>query len=324
MGWFKSYDVPVAVICVGNLKAGGTGKTPVTQYLLNMFAEKYKTAVLSRGYGRSTKGFIYADSDSTANEIGDEPLQLYSHATGRYSVVVCEDRVEGVKQLLLRIPDLQLVILDDGYQHRRIKRDVNLLLTEYKDPFFADWVLPAGRLRECRNGASRADAIIVTKTPVGSKPLAPDFFQKYTKSKTTISYSAIAYGIFRNQEEELSVQQQEKIILVTGIANAKPLLEYLYDKSIDIEQHVSFKDHYTYTEADIHAIEELSKSNSGLKIITTEKDWVKIVPLLKKLKTSAIWGYLPIELNLYSEEQKLLSVIDSKIIQRLQGLTHSA
>jgi len=323
MGWFKSYDVPVAVICVGNLKAGGTGKTPVTQYLLNRFSEKYKTAVLSRGYGRSTKGFIYADTRSSANEIGDEPLQLYSHANDRYAVAVCEDRVEGVNQLLQRIPDLQLVILDDGYQHRRIKRDINLLLTEYKDPFFADWLLPAGRLREFRNGAARADAIIVTKTPVDAKPFIQDAFYTYTKNEITIAYSGIAYGTFRNQNTELIIQPKEKIILVTGIANPEPLLEHLRLKSIHIEKHVSFKDHYVYTDADIHTIEEYSKSNNRLKIITTEKDWVKIVPLLKNL-TSGVWGYLPIELSLYSEEQKLLSVIDSTIIKRLQSLTHSA
>ena len=323
IGWFKSYEVPVAVICVGNLKAGGTGKTPFTQYLLHTFSSKYKTAVLSRGYGRHTNGFLYANEQSTAAEIGDEPLQLYTHAKGLYNVAVCEDRVEGVRQLMKLIPDLQLVILDDGYQHRKIKRDADILLTEYKDPFFSDLVLPAGRLREFRAGAGRADAVIVTKTPAGAKQLDAASFYKYTKKKINISYTGIQYGLFRNEKDSIDLLG-EKIVLVTGIANPFPLLEYLNTKGIHIVKHIPFKDHYMYTDADIHAIESISNANDGLKILTTEKDWVKIVPLLQNKNTSARWVYVPIELNMYSQAEELISLLDTKITKRLNSLTHRA
>lgn len=324
LGWFKSYDVPVAVICVGNLKAGGTGKTPFTQYLLHAFSTKYKTAVLSRGYGRNTKGFLYANEKSTAAEIGDESLQLYTHAAGRYSVAVCEDRVAGVEHLLKLIPDLQLVILDDGFQHRKIKRDANILLTEYKDPFFNDLLLPAGRLREFRHGAVRADAVVVTKTPAQAPHFDVNRFYSYTKKQTSIVYAGIQYGMSRNEKHAVDLLSQDTIVLVTGIANPQPLIEYLKTKGVQIQKHLSYKDHYTYTNSDIQSIESVAHSNNGLKIITTEKDWVKIVPLLQNIKTSATWAYMPIELEMYSPADELISLLETKITKRLTGLTHSA
>lgn len=319
LGLFTSADVPVAVVCVGNLKAGGTGKTPFTQYLLNTYSDTYKTAVLSRGYGRKTTGFVLADIQSTAVEIGDEPLQLYTHAHNRYHVAVCENRIEGVKRLLEIIPDLKLVILDDGFQHRKIKRDVNVLLTEYYDPFYADMLLPAGRLRECRIGATRADVIVVTKTPSNYKPLPHQRFIPYIKPRVPVHYTGIVYGDITNETE--IIDQPKSIILVTGIANTQPLIDYLTEKQVDIIKHFNFSDHYAFSLQDIEAIEKQRNNDQTIQVITTEKDWVKIVPLLNQLNISFGWNFLPIELGVYSNEKVLLDLIHQKINKRLYSLS---
>jgi tetraacyldisaccharide 4'-kinase len=316
--WFKSYPVPAAVICVGNLKAGGTGKTPFTQFLLNHFSASYKTAVLSRGYGRKTRGFVLANADSTAATIGDEPLQLYTHAAGRYYVAVCEDRVAGAQQLLEQIPGLQLIILDDGFQHRRIKRDVNILLTEYKDPFYKDYVLPCGMLREFRIGAARADIVVVTKSPVVYKPLDHEVIHSYASKQIPVHYTAIQYGVYTNGQT--NGENFDQVILVTGIANPTPLLEYLSAKGLRIIEYIHKKDHYTYTEADLKIIHELQQCNPEAQVLTTEKDWVKVVPLFKTSGLENTWMYLPIDLLIQTSQEELLSVINTKITQRLKSL----
>ncbi len=316
--WFKSYPVPVAVICVGNLKAGGTGKTPFTQFLLNHFSSSYKIAVLSRGYGRKTKGFVLANGDSTAATIGDEPLQLYTHAAGRYQVAVCEDRVAGAQQLLQQIPGLQLIILDDGFQHRRIQRDVNILLTEYKDPFYKDYVLPAGMLREFRSGAARADMVVVTKSPTVHKPLDHETIHRYAHKQIPVHYTAIQYGAYTNRQTNGG--NFDQIILVTGIANPGPLVEYLATKGLRVIEHINKKDHYTYTETDLKTVQELQQRNPKAQVLTTEKDWVKVVPLFKTCGIENTWMYIPIDLLIQTNKEELLSVIDTKITQRLNSL----
>lgn len=323
-GWFKSYTLPVAIVCVGNIKAGGTGKTPFTQYLLTDFCKKYKTAVLSRGYGRKTTGFIVAAPAVTAAEIGDEPLQLYRYAHGMYQVAVCEDRVAGAQKLLELIPDLELIILDDGFQHRRLNRDVNILLTEYNDPFYEDWVLPSGRLREFRSSAGRADAIVVTKTPQQAPLLETDKLYPYTTGIVPVVHTTITYGVLQDQEGNADVQENEKIILLTGIADPQPLVQYLDSRQVVCMKHFLYRDHYTYTLEDIEQILGYQKSNESLKIIMTEKDWVKVVPLLRQLKVSEGWYYLPIQIGIYSDTQQLLTTVENKIKDRLNRLTQRA
>lgn len=322
IAWFKSYEVPVAVICVGNLKAGGTGKTPFTQFLLKHFSKHYPTAVLSRGYGRKTRGFVLAHEYSTAIDIGDEPLQLFTHAQGQYHVAVCEDRIEGVKQLQQLIPDLKLVILDDGFQHRRIKRDVNVLLTEFNDPFYNDLVLPAGRLREFRSGASRADLIVVTKCPDAYNELDKDTIYRYSRKQLPVHYTSIQYSALKMQDSAVCNEPVQKVILVTGIANPQPLLDYLTSQQIEVVQHIGYKDHHDYSKEDLLAIEELRSKNAGVKVLTTEKDWVKVVPLFKGYSIENTWLYIPIDIAIRTDEEQLLSVIQTKITERLNRLTN--
>jgi tetraacyldisaccharide 4'-kinase len=319
IGLLKSIQVPVAVVCVGNLKAGGTGKTPFTQYLVNTLSSSYKTAVLSRGYGRKTKGFVLADKNSSINDIGDESFQVYSHANNKYVVAVCEDRVDGVNALLKIYPDLKLVILDDGYQHRKIKRDVNILITEYQDPFFNDYLLPAGRLRECKSGAARADVVVVTKSPTSYKPLSLQGFLPYIKPRVPVHYTSISYGLYQSQITLSTLNS--KVIVVTGIANPNPLLTYLKEQKLDIVKHFNYADHYSFTSKDILIVEQESKRYDSVQIITTEKDWVKIVPLLKGANTPYIWGYIPIELVVCIHEPALLDLVQQKINKRLYSLS---
>ena len=320
----KSYKVPVAVICVGNIKAGGTGKTPFTQYLLDNYSGVYKTAVLSRGYGRKTKGFILANAQSTAEQIGDEPLQIFLHSHDHYAVAVCEDRVEGVTQLLKYIPDLQLVILDDGFQHRRIKRDVNILLTEFQKPFFKDYLLPLGLLRESRIGAKRADVIVVTKTT--SQEIISHFnkksLQKYLQQDTPVFYTGIEYENISNGQINRDLNQNDQVILITGIANPEPLVRYIKTKATIIE-HVSCKDHYSYSLSDIQKLKSIRINTPNAIIITTEKDWVKLFPLISKEENLDDWYYLPIGLNVFAEKESLFSAIDKRINKRLNNLSNN-
>ena len=321
IGLFTSYDVPVVVICVGNIKAGGTGKTPFTQYLLNHYSTIYKTAVLSRGYGRKTKGFILADASSTAEKIGDEPLQLFLNSDTLYQVAVCEDRVTGVQQLLKYNPDLQLIILDDAYQHRKIKRDINILLTEFDNPFFKDQLLPGGRLREEKAGAKRADLVVVTKTR--SEKQVSNFslnkIYQYSGKTIPVFFTGIEYQNIQNINENKSLKKEDNVILITGIANPKPLCSYIESKATIIE-HVSCKDHYSYSLADINKLESLLALNKDSLILTTEKDWVKIYPLIKYNPNLSNWYYLPIGIHIYAEKELLFSLIDKRITKRLNRL----
>ena len=163
---FKSqtgFDIPI--INVGNLTVGGTGKSPQIEYLIRLLADTYQVASLSRGYGRKTKGYILADEHANAEQIGDEPMQFFQKFGSKISVVVSEKRVEGVQQLLQEKPTTELILLDDAYQHRYITPSFNILLMDYHRPFYEDLTFPAGRLRERRRGANRADCIVVSKCP---------------------------------------------------------------------------------------------------------------------------------------------------------------
>ena len=318
LGWCKRYTLPVAVVCIGNLKAGGTGKTPLTLFILQHVAHRYKTAVLSRGYGRTTKGFILASEQDTAQTIGDEPLQCYRHADGVYQVAVCEDRVEGVTQLLKHFPETELILLDDGFQHRRLNRDLDIVLTEYGDPFFRDWLLPLGRLREARSGAARAGAVVVTKCPV---TVNKDFFASnisaYTKAP--VYYSSILYGSLKNAHTERSLAPQDEVVLLSGIANPLPLYQYLKEQAV-VVHHAVYKDHYRYTTEDLAQAEEIRAAHTHGIVVVTEKDWVKILPYItQQLDLYRNWYYLPVAIDL-NEHHTFITQVDTTINQRLSAL----
>ena len=283
----NQFDTPTIV--VGNLSVGGTGKTPQIEYLIQTLKQYYKVAVLSRGYKRKSKGFILADQNATAELIGDEPFQ-FKLKFDDIIVVVDADRANAIEQLehLNHPPDV--VLLDDAFQHRSVKAGLNILLTSYNDLYINDQLLPTGNLREYKNGAKRAQIIIVTKCPSNlteneqvklTRKLKPSIYQKVFF--TTISYGNMLKGAATMPFNEL---QNKEVILITGIANPKPLVTYLLENAITVK-HLKFKDHYNYKPSDIEAIKKIQTNNSIL--LTTEKDYVRIFEKLENLY------YLPIE-----------------------------
>ena len=274
----STFDLPV--IAVGNLSTGGTGKTPQVEYLIRLLINDYKVAVLSRGYKRKSKGFQIADKTSTAIQIGDEPLQYY-RKFNNIIVAVDTDRVNGINQLqnLENPPDL--ILLDDAFQHRKVKAGLNILLTTYDKLYVDDSVLPTGDLREKISGASRAEIIVVTKCKKQlseqeqfktSQKLEPELNQ-------TVFFSEIVYeDKIKSKNDEINFDELHsfEILLVTGIAKTQPLTDFLNAHKISFK-HLKYSDHHNFTNNEIDKIEnEFSKMPSKKKIIlTTEKDFVR-------------------------------------------------
>ncbi|MFV0237514.1 MAG: tetraacyldisaccharide 4'-kinase [Flavobacteriales bacterium] len=291
---FKSTYFNLPIICVGNLSLGGTGKTPHTEYLASLLKQHYKIAILSRGYGRKTKGYILANKKSTFETLGDEPLQFYSKFGKELTVSVDENRVRGVQNLIKDVnPDV--ILLDDAFQHRSIKAGLYILLTPFEDLFMDDYVLPAGNLREFRKGANRADIIIVTKCPkeipiVDKKHIIKRLEKAY---RARIYFSSIRYHtkLYGLNELILESVYGQKVLLVTGIANPKPMIDYLRDK-VQIVEHLAFSDHHNFSKKDISLIK---KKAANKLIITTEKDYMRLKKI--NLSNQNIY-YLPIKIEM--------------------------
>ncbi|XMO87248.1 tetraacyldisaccharide 4'-kinase [Algibacter sp. AS12] len=293
----KSYKLPI--ICVGNLSAGGTGKTPMIEYLIRLLKDDFKVATLSRGYKRKTEGFQLANITATADTIGDEPFQFYTKFKDSILVAVDADRQHGIEILQNEKPDV--ILLDDAYQHRKVSAGFNVLLSTYANPFFKDIVLPTGNLREPRGGSKRADVIIVTKCPKGLnsseksnivKRISPETHQHVFFSTIDYAKSVIAAG------KTEYIENLAPFTLVTGIANAKPLLNYLNEKNLKFE-HLNFKDHYNFT---LNDIENLAQKEV---IVTTEKDYMRLKQY-DSLKEKLF--YLPIAVNI-DDADKLNTLI---------------
>mgnify|MGYP003575882931 FL=1 len=285
----KSTAFNLPVIAVGNLSVGGTGKTPMVEYLIRLLADKHDLAVLSRGYKRKSKGFYLANDATTIEEIGDEPFQYHSKFKNIH-VAVNADRVEGVNNILAALPKTNVVLLDDAFQHRKIKAGFYIMLTAYNDLFYNDLVLPAGNLRECKSGVKRANIVLVTKCP---KDLS-ETEMRQIKSKIAIDnhkifFSTISYhhSVTNNSEEIPVADLKNNFIAVAGIA--KP--EYFYDYlKCDRNDCLTFPDHHFFSDQDLNNI--LQKANNR-KIITTEKDYMRLQNLVPKNQLY----YLPIEID---------------------------
>jgi len=272
---------------VGNLSVGGTGKTPMIEYLIKLLKEDYKIATLSRGYKRKTKGFQLANEFSSAETLGDEPYQFYNKFKEDILVAVDSDRRNGIETLQKQNRNPEVVLLDDAFQHRKVKAGFNILLTTYSNPYFKDIVLPTGNLREPRKGSKRANAIVVTKCPENIteseknniiKKINPDANQSVFFSSISYSNEVISFN------SKIKVEDLSDFTLVTGIANAMPLLNFLNDKNLKFE-HLNFKDHHEFSK---HDITELNKKSC---IVTTEKDFMRLKHY--EILTSKLF-YLPI------------------------------
>ena len=315
----QSHSFNFPLICVGNLAVGGTGKTPMVEYLIRLLKKDFKTATLSRGYKRKTKGFGIADENTTALEIGDEPMQFYKKFSD-ITVAVGEERLVAIPQLLQDRPDTQLIILDDAMQHRSVKAGLTILLTEYKDLYTRDFPLPAGDLRDIRQSANRADIIVVTKCKKNlsasekksiSKEIDPKPHQKLYF--TEIQYGK-PYHLFL--KKEIQVSQETGILLVCGIANPRPLKDFLtaHFQSYDM---LRFNDHHIFNTDDLDEIKrQFDKIKSIDKIIlTTEKDGVRLKKFENELSDFPIY-VIPIQQHfLFGEElqfnQQVLDFIGS-------------
>lgn len=304
----KSSTFRIPVICVGNLTVGGTGKTPHIEYLIRLFQDRFQVAVLSRGYGRQSKGFLVATADTTASQIGDEPRQ-YSLKYPRATVAVHERRVKGIQLLLENEAKPNLILLDDAFQHRYVKAGLNILLTDYHHLYTDDYLLPVGRLRDTRSSAQRAQAIVVTKMPhVFSPFIEQDLVKKIQPlPHQTLFFSYFKYGNYLpvfNQSEVFIPKNISSILLVTGIANVYPLREHLLGKCTDLVE-LSYPDHHHYTENDLQKISETFHDILGKSkiILTTEKDAVRFkdseyLRILEKLPVF----YIPIKVAFHKSK----------------------
>ena len=286
-GIFKSSSFNIPIIAVGNLSVGGTGKTPQIEYLIRLLSEKYKVAVLSRGYKRTTEGFILADEKATASSIGDEPFQFYSKFPN-IQVAVDANRKNGIENLLQLSNKPDVILLDDAFQHRKVKAGFYILLTAFDDLFCDDYILPFGNLREPSSGKKRADMIIVTKCPNDLSELAQQKIREKLKVKQPVFFTTIQYDdyVFGNESKLLvSEIQSETKVLVAGIAKPKLFFDFLKNET---DEALVFPDHHHFSKQDCEQI--LAKAN-GRKIITTEKDFVRLNGLLPKEQ----FFYLPIK-----------------------------
>ena len=298
-GYFKSVQFNIPIISIGNLSLGGTGKSPMVEHLLSLLANDFKVATLSRGYKRKTKGYALANEKTTALEIGDEPMQFHLKHPN-VAVAVGERRVEAIPQLIQDVPNLQLVILDDAFQHREIRAEFNILLTDYNNLYCDDFFIPTGDLRDERKSAKRAEVIVVTKCPDNlSIEERDEIIEKlYPEQHQSVFFTAIAYETpyhIYNPTEQWILTMRDEVLLVCGIANPLPLKNYLHDCTHTYYQ-LSYNDHHIFSIEDLQDIKEkFNKIESKSKLIlTTEKDAVRLVKYTEELHDIPLY-VLPIK-----------------------------
>lgn len=276
LGLKKENKLPFPSICVGNLSAGGTGKTPHVLLLNKWLSEEFKVYIISRGYGRKTKGLLIASEYANAESIGDEPM-LFHLAEPQPTVIVAEKRMEAVQWMEKENPGNPVVLLDDAFQHRHVKAGFNILLCDYNAPYFKDFMLPTGNLREFKSGEKRADIVIVTKCPsdLNSEQKAM-FFKGIHKPSSDIFFSKIVYGAIEKWGNFELPNEIENLVLVTGIANPKPLENHL-SKSFSLKSLI-FPDHHDFTLKDVQHIHEIFGNFASEKtiLLTTEKDAMRL------------------------------------------------
>ncbi|MBI2258478.1 MAG: tetraacyldisaccharide 4'-kinase [Flavobacteriia bacterium] len=311
-GIFSMYIIPKKSICIGNLSTGGTGKTPMVLFLTKKLKDKYSVGILSRGYGRKTNGYLDVFIDSDAGLVGDEPLLFAKNLGDGVKIAVCEDRKKGIHLLLSKF-SIDLILLDDAFQHRKVKAGLNILINDYNQPIHKDFLLPMGNLREGKNGIKRADLMIISKCPMEiNENEKSQFISNYSMKKENIFFSHIVYEdfipFFKN-----NITSTNKIILVTGIANSKPIIEYL-EKNYEVFT-LNYSDHYQFNEKDIEQIHKKfdTFASREIRIVCTEKDFVRFGSLLNRCKMEEYpWYYLPIRIQI-DREQELINKIENYV-----------
>ena len=309
VGFFKQTSFKIPVIVVGNLSVGGTGKTPQIEYLIRLLKDDFKTAVLSRGYKRKTEGFVLLNNSHSAEDVGDEPLQYFKKFKN-INVAVDANRVAGITNLISNNSP-EVVLLDDAYQHRKVKGSFYILLTKYSDLFTDDFLLPTGNLRESRSGAKRADVVLVTKCPDDLSEVSKnEVLRKLKKYQKKVFFTTISYDEKTSGNSQVSVNELSdyEIVLITGIANPTPLLNFLNDKNISYK-HLKYPDHHHFTTKEIDLINQAYSSLKSSKkmILTTEKDYVRLESRLEEV------SYLGIQTSFLESNEEFNSMIINHI-----------
>ena len=313
-GILSSVEFHIPVVCVGNITVGGTGKTPHTEYLASLLSKNFKVAVLSRGYKRKTRNFRIASDTSLVSEIGDEPMQIFRKFPG-ILVAVDRNRVHGINMILKNNPETEVIIMDDSFQHRRVTPGLSILLSDFERPFYKDYMMPYGSLRESKKNMRRADIILISKSPVNITPIQRRLIVKDIAKApyqnlyfTSLSYqppsTVFGWSDSGKTELDLSLCATSGVVLVTGIANPQPLKEYLKNKFGEVI-HVSFPDHNNFNEKDLASIAaayyELRSSSKYL--ITTEKDAVRLrefTNIAEPIKSA--FYYIPVKINFLNND----------------------
>ena len=310
-----SVEFELPVICVGNISVGGTGKTPHTEYIAELLRENFKVATLSRGYKRKTRDFRIAVLSSPVSEIGDEPMQILRKFPD-VLVTVDRNRVHGVRRILEEKPEREAIILDDGFQHRSIRPGVSILLSDFERPVVRDHMMPYGRLRESKVNMIRANIILITKSPEDLSPIQRriivkeiDKFPYQNLYFTALTYKA-PVPVFDSRDKDADYSEITQspdcgIVLITGIANPKPLFDYLHNTFTEIT-HLSFPDHYNFKEKDIQNISSAYKDlKSPVKyLITTEKDAVRLrefTNIAEPIKSALF--YIPVGIHFLNDDK---------------------
>lgn len=291
--WYKSVAFDRPVLAVGNLSVGGTGKTPMIEYLVRLLQDRYRIGIVSRGYGRKTRGFRLAGPQDNAETLGDEPYQYYRHWGNTVQVAVGEQRAMAISELLLQHPELEVILLDDAYQHRAVKADGYLLLSSWQKPFLRDQLLPLGRLREARKGANRANAVVMTKCP----PNLPE--EKRMQLKQEVERAAgktlpvFFAGLSYQHAKPLintgtALAEESPVLLLSGLAQPEPLEAYV-QTHFKLIGHKAFSDHHRFSKEEIMALADEARASKA-SILTTEKDASRL--LLEDLRP--LWQDIPV------------------------------
>lgn len=308
-GMLKSRQFDIPTICVGNITVGGTGKTPHIEYIAGLLKAHYAIAVLSRGYGRKSKGYIKADMNTTMEQIGDEPFQI-KEKFADIDVAVCEKRTEGIDRLISGNKALQAVLLDDAFQHRHVKTGLSILLIDSNRPVWRDSVMPFGRLRESIGAIERADIVIFTKCK-GMTAEQKRAYCSYIKEIKDIPvyFTAIRYGkpypLFNSAN--VAIAQESRVLLVTGIANPQPLKAEIEERGAKVEL-MQYGDHHNFSTADFDDIVKQFRNGGYTMIVTTEKDATRMKPHEETLRSIRDSIYvMPIEVEFLDGEEKLFN-----------------
>lgn len=275
----KDFGIPI--ICIGNITVGGTGKTPMAEMLIAYLSQTHRVALLSRGYGRRTKGYCEVQTTSHYRDVGDEPLQIKLKFPAT-PVVVCEKRADAIRRIRAEHPDVDLIIMDDAFQHRQVEATVNVIMIDATRPFREDRMLPAGMLRDVPGALYRAHYFVVTKCPEKMPPIDRRILRKtlisvaYQRVYFTRYESFMPQPLFADDAPELTSSRHRRVIALSGIGNPKPFVATL-KKYFDLVAEMTLDDHHVYKLRDLNRLKALLVQHEGAVIVTTEKDAVKLL-----------------------------------------------